>query len=69
MAAAKEMKADAALEAALEESGELFILKEEQKMSQHFFFQSSSVKQEQQGRAATTTKANKEPWGGHTRAN
>lgn len=36
MAAAKEMKADAALEAALEESGELFILKEECHSS--FFF-------------------------------
>lgn len=38
MAAAKEMKADAALEAAFEESGELFILKEECHRS--FFFQS-----------------------------
>lgn len=43
MAAAKEMKADAALEAALEESGELFMLKEEQKMSPQFFFRAYKI--------------------------
>lgn len=43
MAAAKELKADAALEAALEESGELFILREEQKMSQQFIFRADKI--------------------------
>lgn len=42
MAAAKEMKADAALEAALEESGELLILKEECHCS-FFFFRADKI--------------------------